>query len=173
MSPLDEYLEMKKEAISPGLKGTLSGAAATTGISLGLGAALAGMAPVVDKIYGAVTRSRDFKEMMEVNPDLQQVQADDPKFFNNAYNSLRRVNPTFGRDPIVAGSYMKKMMANPDAAGLTLAQSVQSPQAGGPRFQMPQAKVTTPELGPKAQVESMRAQQMVQGMGGGEQGSLF
>ena len=131
MNPIDSYLRMRKEA------GFFSGwqdAATGMGRRAMLGAAVAGGGALVGagvaavgKIREAVTRSGDFRQMMEVDPSLKEIQAERPAFFNQAYNSLRRINPTFGGDPIIAGSYMRKMMANPDAAGLTLAQSVKPP----------------------------------------------
>lgn len=142
MNPLDEYF-MEKDAFNFGAAAQQAGQAAkgfagsdvAKGIATSVGAmALMGAGvPAAHKIWSAVTRRGDFKEMMETNPDLREVQQEDPRFFNNAYNSLRKVNPTFGRDPIIAGSYMKKMMANKDAAGLTLASSVKAPEAGLPR----------------------------------------
>jgi hypothetical protein len=163
MNPLDEYLEMTKEAsFGALLKGAWKGltsagpqqlstlkpagspdawiGAATQGLQLGRkaqaglataagGAALAGGAAAFAKIRNSISKKRDFKQMMATDPELAQLQKEKPKFFNQAYSSLRNVNPTFGKDPIVAGSYMRKMMANPDAAGLTLAQSIKAPQA--------------------------------------------
>ena len=143
MNPLDEYF-MEKEAFNFGAAAQQAGQAAkgiagsdvAKGIATSVGAmALMGAGvPAAQKIWSAVTRRGDFKEMMNVNPDLREVQQEDPRFFNHAYNSLRKVNPTFGRDPIIAGSYMKKMMANKDAAGLTLATSVKTPEAGPARM---------------------------------------
>lgn len=95
------------------------------------GAAVAGGVTALKKVYDSVSKQRDFKQMMATDPDLAQLQAEKPKFFNQAYSSLRNINPTFGKDPLVAGSYMRKMMANPDAAGLTLAQSIKAPMAEG------------------------------------------
>ncbi len=143
MNPLDEYL-MEKDAINFGAMARQAGQAAkgagvgdvAKGVATSVGAmALMGAAvPAVQKIWSAVTRRGDFKDMMSTNPDLRDVQQEDPRFFNSAYNSLRKINPTFGSDPIIAGSYMRKMMANKDAAGLTLAQSVKTPEAGPPRM---------------------------------------
>ena len=139
MNPLDDYL-MEKQAINFGAAAQQAGNAAkgiagsdvARGLALSVGASAAAglLAPAVQKVWGAMTKGRDFKEMMGTNPDLREIQQQDPRFFGQAYSSLRRINPTFGGDPIVAGSYMRKMMANKDAAGLTLAQSVKTPDAG-------------------------------------------
>jgi len=139
LNPLDEYF-MEKSAINFGAAAHQAGNAARgvagsdvakgMAISVGATAALGMLAPAVQKVWGAMTKGRDFKEMMGTNPDLRDIQQQDPRFFGQAYSSLRRVNPTFGGDPIIAGSYMRKMMANKDAAGLTLAQTVKAPDAG-------------------------------------------
>ena len=136
-NPLDDAL-MAKEAFfreaATAFKGMMGGKAVGEGLghtAIGLG--IAGMGAAAMKIKDSISKKRDFKEMLSLNDDLHQEQDQDPKFFNAAYNSLRRTNPEFGRDPIVAGSYMRKMMANPDAAGLTIAQSVKpmTQQRGG------------------------------------------
>lgn len=120
---------MSKEAffgnLAKGIGETLGGEAIGRGMGAALGtAAVAGIGAAAMKIKDSIGKKRDFKEMMSLNGDLKAEQQQDPRFFNAAYNSLRRINPEFGRDPIVAGAYMRKMMANPDAAGLTVAQSV-------------------------------------------------
>lgn len=128
MNPVDEAL-MAKEAFFQNLKAgigkALGGEAIGSGVGTALGgAAIAGLGMAAMKIRDAIGKRSDFKEMMTLNADLKGEQEQDPRFFNAAYNSLRRINPEFGRDPIIAGAYMRKMMANPDAAGLTVAQSV-------------------------------------------------
>jgi hypothetical protein len=136
-NPIDDAL-MAKEAFLGGLGKGLAKAFGGEAIGHGMGTAamglgIAGIGAAAMKIKDSISKKRDFKEMMSLNQDLQEEQSQDPRFFNAAYNSLRRVNPEFGRDPVVAGSYMRKMMANPDAAGLTVAQSVKpmSQQRGG------------------------------------------
>jgi len=147
MNPLDEYFMCKQagwqeslSGASPGMAsrawsaakgaaGTNLGQAAILGVGgATLGAAVTQMPAAVQKIWGAITKRRDFKQMLEINPGLTEVQAEDPQFFNHAYNSLRRLNPTYGSDPLVAGSYMRKMMGNREGAGITLAQTLQTPQ---------------------------------------------
>lgn len=133
-NPLDEYMKMRKEA---GFLGNVFGGAAQQelgkklmgGAATAAGAMLIGGGVLaISKIRDSITRKDDFKRMMSVDPELRDIQSERPQFFNQAYNSLRRMNPAFGRDPIVAGSFMRKMMANPDAAGLTIAQTVKMPE---------------------------------------------
>lgn len=161
MTPVDEYLEMRKEAglkemakgFGQGLIGGVKPFAATSGNMVNLSntgafankllagaergyelgqkaqiplaaGAVAGLALVVRKVHGAMTKQRDFKQMMELNPQLAEAQAQRPEMFNAAYNSLRKMNPTFGSDPVVSGAFMHKMMIlNPEQAGMILSES--------------------------------------------------
>lgn len=154
MNPIDEYLEFRKEAsMLSGITGLVkkpgffSRAASALhgeqamgemgkqllsagGLAAG-GLAFVGGLAAVNKIRNAVTRADDFRSMMQLNPDLAAERQQNPRFFVAAYNSLRRINPTFGTDPVVSGAYMRKMMMSPDTAGLTLAQSVKPPVTTG------------------------------------------
>jgi hypothetical protein len=44
--------------------------------------------------------------------------------FNQMYSSLRRMNPAYARDPLVAGTYMRQMLDSPLSAGGLLTQTV-------------------------------------------------
>lgn len=139
-NPIDDYLEFKKEAVLSGaLRGIGRGLSKLTaedvGARMGEGAltvaggmAATGLGVAAKKIMGAITKRRDFNEMMTLNDDLKSYQNRDPKTFNAAYSSLRRMNPTFAGDPVVAGAHMRKMMENPDAAGLTLVSTFDKPK---------------------------------------------
>ena len=105
-------------------KGLAMGAAGALGA-----AGIAGLGMAVQKLTSAATKRRDFREMMDLNPDLEDVQNTNPKFFNASYSSIRRLNPTYGKDPIVAGSLMRRMMDNPSTAGTILAGTLREPEA--------------------------------------------
>jgi len=104
-----------------------SGAALAAG-----GAAITGIGLAAKKIIGAIDKRRDFRQMMELDPELGDLQKRDTKFFNAAYSSMRNVNPTFGRDPITSGAMMHNMLANPEIAGAVLMGSVKTPEAPKP-----------------------------------------
>lgn len=136
-NPIEEYLEHastleKKAGMLDFGKGLLRGAGkafggeelGTLAMQTGAVAGVAALAGAARKAYGAATKSRDFKFMLEVNQDLAEHQANDPKMFNQFYNSLRTLNPTFASDPVVAGSYLRKMMEFPHNAGPILVDSV-------------------------------------------------
>lgn len=139
MNPLDEVLAAKetlekqgqgffgqmwqgaKSAIRPeSLGGELTRGA--VGAFAG-GAAIAAI-PAARKIIDSIRKRRDFREMMETHPQLHDMHQDNPRFFNAAYSSMRRMNPLYARDPLVAGSLMDKMMQNPAQSGLLLAETM-------------------------------------------------
>jgi hypothetical protein len=99
----------------------------------GLGAAGAGVAAVsfgAQKLYDAITKRRDFRLMLEHNPDLHEHLERDPKFFNQAYSSLRSVNPQFSKEPLIAGNYMRQMMDAPMSAGGKIELALQGAHQG-------------------------------------------
>lgn len=118
MNPLDEYA-MRKESgfwgdFTAG-KG-IGGDVRTAVIGTGVAAATAGIVPAVKRIMGAITKRHDFNMMLEHNPDLRDAQRQNPKLFNQAYTSLRSMNPQFAADPLVAGGLMSRIMVEPTAA---------------------------------------------------------
>jgi len=79
------------------------------------------------KAYDALTKARDFKHMMNspFNADLQEHASARPEHFNAAFTSLRRTNPNLSKDPMVAGTYMRRMMEfGPTAAGSVLVEAL-------------------------------------------------
>jgi len=134
-NPVEEYFELRKEGgylgnVWKGL--TSAGTGAQLGQDLRHGAMQTAMVvgstlaiPAAQKVVGALRKRHDYNQMMDNDPELQGLKEDDPKFFNQSYTSLRRANPSFGRDPLIAGAYMKKMVGNRDAAGLALAEAMQ------------------------------------------------
>ena len=151
-NPLDDALQVK-EAFLGGLLGATAkrggrgffrgitsglgksgpkiGESIATGAAGALGAgALAAVGVGAQKVYGAATKKRQFSAMMDANPDLATQHKQNPKFFNTAYNSMRSVNPSFGSDPVVGGSLMRRMMESPETAGTILMSTTKAPQAG-------------------------------------------
>lgn len=138
-NPVDEYFSEKTASQAPlpfgggffkSFGGTLrqglnrgqmgesaaKGLLAAGGAALGAGA-IAGATHGVQKAYDAATKARDFRSMLESNPDLAQAHGEDPKLVNQMFSTLRTFNPAFTRDPVVAGSYIRKMVSDPMHAG--------------------------------------------------------
>ena len=138
-NPIDDFLEMDKQgglwtgvtnqfssAGREALGGKLVGGALIAGGTM----AVTGLGAAASKIYEAVDKRRGFKEMMSLDPGLKDLQAEKgPKLFNAAYSSLRNVNPTYGKDPLIAGAFMRRIMENPETAGLQIAATLQAPKA--------------------------------------------
>ena len=143
MNPIDEYLSTKtadfKQGVLPGLGKFVRN---PTVENLGIGAmqAVGGLAVMqvagaAQKALQSIRKKRQFEEMMEVNPDLHEQRESDPMKFNAHYNSFRRLNPEFASDPILAGTILRKMNANPETAGSVLAESFKGRKdMGGPSF---------------------------------------
>lgn len=159
MDPLDEALQAKEaglrsalgyfrqgftgggsqgavgEALGVAGRKALSGAA-TGAIATAGAAAMAGVISGARKLLDAGGKRREFLSMMEQNPDLQEAQSSNPKFFNASYNSIRSLNPTYGKDPIVSGSLMRRMMQSPESAGTILMSTMKAPTPSGPDWGM-------------------------------------
>ena len=123
-TPLDDYLlEKEANAFTQHL-----GPAVTAGLGTALAAgAVAATGMAASHIYDAVTKARDFKSMLAspFNRDLHEMHQSRPQEFNAAFSSLRSINPDFSKDPMVAGSYMRRMMEfSPTAAGGVLVEAL-------------------------------------------------
>jgi hypothetical protein len=146
MDPIDEAMQAKEAFLGSFFGGAsramkknvgsrasrMAGEELIRGLGAGAGTALIGAgvavaAVGVKKLIGAAHKKRDFRSMMELNPDLASQQKKNPKFFNTSYNSLRSLNPAYGKDPVVAGSLMRRMMENPATAGGILMSTMKPP----------------------------------------------
>lgn len=92
-----------------GRMGEQAGTAALAGVGA---AGFAGLIGAAGKLYDAATKSRDFKNMLEANPDLHEHLQSDPAGFNRMFTSLRRFSPEFTKEPVVAGSLMRQGMSS-------------------------------------------------------------
>lgn len=146
-NPIGEYLKEKK-AVSflqgmragamgqgPGRLGTEVGRSLVTGGLYAAGAAGVGaLGAGASKLYDAVTKSHDFKSMLEYNPDLVEAHQRDPKMFNQMFSTLRTLNPQFSKDPLVAGTYMREMSSDPMHAGGKAVEALQHSDKQRPTF---------------------------------------
>ena len=130
-----EYLAEKKaggfmEGVRSGF-----GSSKSIGRSVGKGLVQGGMAAAgamgvsalgvgAQQLFNAATKARDFRSMLEANPDLAEHHAENPRLFNQMFSTLRTFNPEFSKDPVVAGSYMRQMTQDPMHAGGMVEQSL-------------------------------------------------
>jgi len=102
------------------------------------GAAVAGIGVAAHKIYDAATKTRDFRRMLAFDQDLAQQAKENPKLVNQAFTTLRTFNKPFSSDPMVASSYVKTLITNPQGAantvGAALSASGNLPNAIGETF---------------------------------------
>jgi len=116
-NPVEVFLQEKKAfnlgQFGPTAKsyGKQVGGALATGAATGIGgAAFAGLTLGAAKLYDAATKTRDFNNMLEANPDLQHQHQADPVGFNRMFSALRTMAPHFTKEPLVAGTYMRNAM---------------------------------------------------------------
>ena len=102
-NPVTEFLNFEKHGADPRWAEFAGQAAITAG--------LIGAGHVADDVYGlirnAIGKSRGFKGMMEYNPELAK---EDRVKVQTLYNTLHHVSPSLARDPVVANSWVKRMM---------------------------------------------------------------
>lgn len=124
MNPLEELAAFEKEAFI-GLSGSDLGRIASTGaVTAGATAAVAGTVPAVKAIYNAATAKRDFNAMLSFDPNLKEMHRSNPKYINASFRTLRRLNPEFSKDPMIASSYVSNIVASGGEGALGMAQDV-------------------------------------------------
>jgi len=107
----------KTASIGAGLKGwgdagnVAKGTAAAFGVMTAGGIALALAGDLYESAKRGLTRGRDFKNMLEANPDLK-ASSKAAKVKAN-FSTLHRFNPEFAKDPNVAGSYVRNSIDMP------------------------------------------------------------
>jgi len=79
-------------------------------LAVGMGVSLAGKA--AGDVYGAIkssiTKARDYKGMLDANPDLGGKR--DAKQVQKAFNTLHKFNPGYASDSSVAGQWVRDSM---------------------------------------------------------------
>lgn len=133
-NPVADYFEKKasfgselmsgaREAFKPNEMGS---GLAHGAIGVGATGAAALGALAVHKLYDAATKTRDFKSMLEYAPDVAEMHAENPQHVNQMFSTLRMFNPDFTRDPVVASSYVRRMITEPMGAGGIATEALQS-----------------------------------------------
>ena len=124
MNPVIEFLTMKEKRAGffGSLKRALGGEAlghymAPAVASAGVAAAGLGLKAGYDLIREKLTKQRDYKAMVEANPALRGMSA---RQVNMVYGSLRRLSPTMARDPLIAGSFVRKTIELAPESGLSI-----------------------------------------------------
>ena len=111
--------ELDKEAafldVLRGLGGAIKSQATNTAaaavVGLGVGAGYSGASFGAKKIQEHFGKQRDFKAMIEANPNLGKMDAGKVQM---TYNSLRKMAPSLASDPLMAGSFVRKTLEMSD-----------------------------------------------------------
>lgn len=108
-SPFKTEILMELNGIlkEAGLAGRFGNAMAGIGTSVGAGIAYSLAGDMYDALRRGITKNRNYKDMMNQNPDLDEMPAKDVQ---RAFSSLHRFNPEFAADPTVAGSFVRKQV---------------------------------------------------------------
>lgn len=72
-----------------------------------VGGTLAGGIEGYKAVKEKFTKTRDYKNMLEANPELKKMDAASTQMI---YNSLRSTAPSLAGDPLVAGSFVRRVM---------------------------------------------------------------
>lgn len=131
MNPFEKFMQEKRAfgfaEVGKGIPGAALQGAATAAATAGV----AGMGLAAHAIFNAITKQRDFNAMMEANPDLEEYHGQNPKRFNMMFTTLRNMNPGFSKDPLVAGTFIRRMAESPLTAGGVAVEALRS-HAPGP-----------------------------------------
>jgi hypothetical protein len=126
MNPVEEFLQMKKEAagwlsnLGRGIAAGFTGGELTHGASgvgrmlgqVGQGLAVSGLVAGlglaggkgIGMIRDRFTKAKNMQAMIEANPALQKEDAGHVKML---FDTLHRLSPTMAKDPILSGSFVR------------------------------------------------------------------
>jgi hypothetical protein len=96
---------VKHAGMGGAMAGRFGNAMAGIGASVGAGIAYSLAGDLYDAARRGITKSRNYKNMMQDNPDLENLPA---KNVQQAFSALHRFNPEFASDPTVAGSFVRR-----------------------------------------------------------------
>lgn len=97
--------------IMRGWKDVAKGTAAAMGIMTAGGIAMALAGDLYESAKRGLTRGRDYKNMLEANPDL--TKPSNTAKVKASFSTLHRFNPDFAKDPNVAGQYVRNSIEIP------------------------------------------------------------
>lgn len=128
MNPVTEFLALKEKkagwlkdmghAFKTGLSGKAIGHYLAPAVaSAGVAAAGLGIRAGYEAIRDKLNKRRDYKSMIDANPALRGM---DAKKVDMVYNSLRRLSPTMARDPLIAGSFVRKTIELAPESGISI-----------------------------------------------------
>ena len=113
LQELEKFAEaLNKEAAAPAAAASKLNPMTIGGLMLAapaLAYAGAKVPQAIDGTLSAMTFNRDFERMLKVNPQLGS--ANDPNL-RMAFKTLRSTNPSYSKDPLIAGTILDMVMTN-------------------------------------------------------------
>jgi hypothetical protein len=107
---------LKKQAQIGGMKG-MKGALLAGGLVGAATVGAQGLVMGIRKAYNVLASGKRFEGMLDVNPSLKK---EDPNKVRLAFNTLNRLNPTFAKDPLVAGTFVRKTLDTDIGGGMAV-----------------------------------------------------
>lgn len=128
MNPVDDFLQ-EKTAFFGSMRSAFGNAARQVPTAIAGGLALGGAGAVVggvgvgaSHLWNAATKAQDFRSMLTQNADLAEHH--DQKLVNQAFTTLRTFNPDFSKDPLVSGSFVRRIVDSPMGAGGIISEAI-------------------------------------------------
>lgn len=105
MNPVDDFLKTADwlGSFGRGLGRAATGALTAAAISGGA----AGVSKGIDYMSQRFGKARDYKSMIQANPTLKKHDAGQVQM---VYNSLRSQAPSMAKDPLIAGSFVRRTL---------------------------------------------------------------
>jgi hypothetical protein len=101
---VEELDTIVKTAAGVGFMGRMGNAAAGVGATMATGIAISLAGDLFDATKRGLTKTRNYRKMMEANPDLDELPATEVQ---KVFNVLHRFNPDFASEPTVAGHFVR------------------------------------------------------------------
>lgn len=139
-NPVLDYLQEKTaagfggigQAVGRAAKSPFGQRAGEAAAAAGAVGAVGGGIALANKLYDAATKARDFRAVLESDPDLAAQHQEDPAFarrVNAAFSTVRRFNPAFSKDPFVAATIVRQLAENPNSSGQVAMELAKTRQA--------------------------------------------
>lgn len=115
MNPVEEFLSDESDGVEKtagfwkAMKEPMKQVGIAAGGTLASAVAMGGAALGYKAIQDSIQKSRGFKSMLQENPNLRKM---DRSKVQRMYNTLYHVSPMAATDPMISGSWTKRMIHN-------------------------------------------------------------
>jgi hypothetical protein len=123
--------------------GMMSGLGKQLGVNVAGGIAMALAGDMYEATKRGLTKSRNYRNMLDNNPDLKKLPA---KQVQESFNVLHQFNPEFASNPTVSGAFVRKNAQFPEFDTKQLTELVGSRKNIQDSRRLPQAGLRVPEF---------------------------